>query len=185
MAVTLIASWGGTQDNCYITVDEADDYIGNSVSPGHKVDPSAWENANEVQRASAILAATRDIDGHVFAGQRQFHDQTLEFPRLPSGEDYWPWVNRSLTEANTFNIYLTEQKRRVKAACAEQAFTYIREGERNEHLERQIAGIRSFSETVGPISESYSYGGTSLSLTPEAMRLLMPYRTSGMPLYRA
>jgi len=185
MALTLISSWGGSQDNCYATLDEADEYIGNSTVIGHKLDPTPWTSATSVQKGTCLLAATRDVDGHNFTGTRQFHDQTLEFPRIPDGEDSWPWVNRALTDANTYNIYLTEQKRRVKAAVIEQAFSYMRDGERNEHIERQLWGIRSFSEGIGPISESASYGGITMTLVPEAMRLLMPYRGGGPTLVRS
>jgi len=173
---TIIVSWGGLSDTCYVTLDEADDYIGSSTIMGYKADPTIWTALSSVQKGRALLAATRDLDGASnYVGERQFYDQTLEFPRVPAGESRWPWVNRALTSANTYTIYLTEQKRRVKQAVIEQAYSLVRDGERDEHIERQLKGISSFSESIGPISESASYGRTILSLCPEAVEQLMPY----------
>jgi hypothetical protein len=182
---TLIVSWGGNTDTGYATLAEADDYIGSATTPGYKADTTVWSNLLPNQRTSLLLGATRDIDNaDTYIGQRQFVDQTLEFPRVPSGEAYWPWVQSSLTSANTFNIYLAEQKRRVKQATIEHAFSLARDGERDEHIERQLKGIRSFSESVGPLSESASYGGAVMPLAPEAMELLAPYRSGSVELVR-
>jgi len=176
MALSLINSWGGTNDNIYASVADADEYIGSDTVVGYKQSPAIWTVLNSIQKGRALLAATRDIDGASnYIGAREFVDQSLEFPRLPSGSDQWPWTNRALTTVNTFNIYLTEQKRRVKAACVEQAYALVRDSERDTHLERQLRGIRSYSESTGPVSESATYGGTILSLVPESMELLMPY----------
>lgn len=182
---TLITSWGGTEDTTYATIAEANDYIGSASTPGYKADPTVWSNMLTAQRGSLLLAATRDVDNaSEYIGERQFVDQTLNFPRVPSGESRWPWVQRSLTSANTFNIYLAEQKRRVKHATIEQAFSLARDGERDEHIERQLRGIRSYSESIGPLSESASYGGSVMPLCPEAMELLSPYRSGSVELVR-
>ncbi len=182
---TLIASWGGNQDTVYVLRAEADDYVGSATTPGYKIDPTVWSNLMAAQRESLLLAATRDVDNaDEYLGERQFVDQTLNFPRVPSGESRWPWVQRSLTSANTFNIYLSEQKRRVKAAVIEQAFSLARDGDRDEHIERQLKGIRSYSESIGPLSESASYGGSVMPLCPEAMELLSPYRSGSVELVR-
>lgn len=182
---TLITSWGGLSDTTYVEVTEADDYIGSTTTPGYKADPTVWSDKTASQRGSLLLAATRDVDNaDEYVGERQFVDQTLQFPRVPSGEQRWPWVQRSLTSANTFNIYLAEQKRRVKQATIEQAFSLARDGERDEHIERQLRGIRSYSESIGPLSESASYGGPVMPLCPEAMELLSPYRSGSVELVR-
>ncbi len=182
---TLIVSWGGNFDTSYVTLDEATDYVGSNTIVGVKMNPEVWTNVSSVMQARALLAATRDIDNAAnYVGEREFYDQTLEFPRIPSGEERWPWVQRTLTDINTWNIYLREQSRRVKAATIEQAFAKVRDGERDIHVERQLKGIRSFSESYPGLSESYSYGGTVLQLCPEAMELLRPYREAGMRLVR-
>jgi len=173
---SLISSWGGSTDTVYATVDEADAYIGSSTIVGYKSDPTIWTILSTVAKGRALLAATRDIDGAaLYVGERQFFNQTLEFPRLAPSISRWPWGTSVYTDVNTYNIYLSEQQRRVKSATIEQAYALVRDGERNEHIERQLFGIRSFSETIGPISESASYGGTILSLIPESMELLLPY----------
>ena len=185
MALSLISSWGGTSDTVYALLDEADEYIGSNTLVGYKVDITPWTNIGSVQKARLLLAATRLIDNASnYVGDRQFFNQTLEFPRVPAGDDIWPWVNRTLTAANTYNIYLTEQKRRVKQATIEQAYALARDGDRDEHTKRQIQGIRSYSESTGPVSESYAYGGVVLPLCPEAMELLRPYKDPGIRLLR-
>lgn len=182
---TIVTSWGGLADTSYVTLDEANDYIGSNTIVGYRIDTAIWTNASTLVKSRAILAATRDVDNAAnYIGERQFYDQTLEFPRVPAGETQWPWINRALTSANTYNIYLTEQKRRVKQACVEQAYALIRDGDVDEHVTRQLRGISSYSESTGPVSESYSYGKTVLSLCPEAMKLIKPYREAGMRLER-
>lgn len=185
MALTLISTWGGTGDTTYVLLDEADEYIGSNTLVGFKIDPTIWTELNSIQKARYLFAASRLVDNaENYLGERQFKDQTLEFPRIPSGDNNWPWVGRALTEVNTYNAYLTEQKRRVKNATIEQAYAFVRDGDRNEHIERRLSGIRGFSESVGPISESASYGGKVLPLCPEAMELLAPYINGSMELVR-
>jgi len=187
MALSLISSWGGNLDTIYALIEEADDYIGSDVAFGYKADPTIWTALNSIQKGRYLLAATRAVDNsQSYVGTRQREDQTLEFPRVPEGAgmNVWPWVNTALTEANTYNAYLTEQKRRVKQATIEQAYSIVRDGDRDEHRERQIKGIKSFSESIGPISESASYGGHVLPLCPEAMELLSPYTGGGIELVR-
>lgn len=185
MAISIISSWGGMLDTVYALVDDAEEYLGSSTIIGYKVDPSPWTLLSSIQKCRYLLAATRDVDNAAhYVGERQFIDQTLEFPRVPAGESRWPWVNRALTEANTYNIYLTEQKRRVKQATIEQAYSLIVQGERNEHIERRLSGITSYSESIGPLSESASYGGSVMPLCPEAMELLNPYLGGGLELIR-
>lgn len=184
-APTLVSSWGGTEDTVYALLAEANDYIGSDDNLGFKADPSPWIDLTTIQRGRFLLAATRDVDNAAnYIGERQFEDQRLQFPRIPAGETEWPWVGRALTEANTYNFYLTEQKRRVKEATIEQAFFLANEGDKDEHTQRRLKGIRSFSESVGPISESASYGGNVSPLCPEAMRLLGPYMGGGIELVR-
>lgn len=173
---TLTTEWGGKDSNSFVAYTEADSYLGSM-----KLDLTYWTSATTVQRETALLIASRQVDDAChWSGERVYVDQALNFPRVPSGDERWPWVQRTLgggvTSVNTWDIYLTEQRRRVKQAVCEQAFSLLRDGERNEHLERQAVGIRGFSEGIGPLSESASYGGTSLSLVPEALKLLMPYR---------
>lgn len=185
MALSLISSWGGLGDTVYVTLDEANEYIGSSTLIGYKIDSLPWTALTTIQQAKYLFAATRDVDNAAhYVGERQFSDQTLEFPRVPAGEDRWPWISRSLTAINTFNIYLTEQKRRVKQATIEQAYSLIVQGERNEHIERRLSGITSYSESIGPLSESASYGGSVMPLCPEAMELLNPYLGGGLELIR-
>lgn len=183
---SLICSWGGNADTTYATITEADDYIGSASTPGYKFNPTPWTNLSTVQKTSLLLAATRSIDNASnYVGERQFIDQTLEFPRVPAGEDRWPWVQRSYTASNTFNIYLTEQKRRVKNAVAEQAYTLAREGsDIDSHTARRMRGITSYSESVPGLSESFSYGGAVLPLCPEAVQFLKPYYGYGVELVR-
>jgi hypothetical protein len=188
--IVLDTTWGGVTANCYVTLAEASLYIGDATNPGYKVDPLTWSSATDARKTASLLAATRDIDSQQWIGDRYSITQALEFPRMVGGsDDRWPWNQIEndqglIMPPNQSTQYLFEQLRRVKAACCEQAFGLIRDGERNEHIERRLMGITSFSESIGPISESASYGGMVMRLLPEAMSHLFRYRIKSIPVVR-
>jgi len=175
MPTLIYSPWGGKDNNCYVGLTEADSYL-NSL----KLDLTPWSSAATAQREKALLIATQRIDNAFpWIGDRVYFDQALNFPRVPSGDERWPWTQMAFTAVSTWTIYLNEQKRRVEQATCEEAFAILRDGERNEHLERRLAGLVSYSESYGPISEGGAYGNTQLGLTPEALKLLLPYK--GVP----
>lgn len=174
LALTLVASWGGAQDNAYLGTSEA-----NSLIALYYVDPSAWEVLSNDKKAALLVQATLAIDrAGAYVGDRLYWHQRLEFPRTDASGQRFPWASSS-TVVTTFNIYQTQMREAVELATIHQAMHLARlPGGRDLHAERQAVGIRSYSEGTRQLSESYAYEGgrTALGLGLESQRLLAPYR---------
>lgn len=188
----LDSSYGSPTANCYVSFTDA-----MSIALSSVVDYDAWTGATTLALEIAIVRGARDIDSIRWAGSRYFYNQALQFPRAPQGLGYWdryaygmesygwnygdfPWqyygANLAATTINTFNVEFTRQKEAVARANVYQALNRLRSKKgRNRHRERQAAGIVSYSESIGKLSESYSYGQTSLSLAFEAYDELREY----------
>lgn len=188
---TIDSSYGSPTANAYASWTEIDSIVLSSV-----MDYATWTDAATTLREIAIIRSTRDIDGFRWGGTRYFTNQTLQFPRAVVGHGYgdqlvgeeqygwnsagFPWeyygANLAATTANTLNVEYTRQQQAVKRACAYQVMHRLRmKSGRNRHRERQNLGIMGYSEGIGKLSESYSYGQTSLSLAPEAYDELRDY----------
>jgi len=171
---TLIPSYGGPDSNAYISITDADSFIESSI-----FDPTIWTNLNTLQKCSAIIQASIDIDSRQYVGNRFFADQHLEFPReLRSA---FPW-NRTTIRTFTEDTIQKRMKRNVKEACAFQAFFIARYGGRSPHLENISQGIRGISESVGPIREFIQYGQRvnqqNAKFDATALSLLQPWMTT-------
>jgi hypothetical protein len=190
---TIVSSYGASDSNCYCTFVEA-----NSIIVSSSLDYQRWTDAATTTRQIALIRATREIDAGNWYGGKFFFNQSLSFPRATRGAGLWdqyaygeegygwnmgefPWqyygANLSQTTVNTFNVEYTLQQEAVKRACAYQAVNLLRlaSGGRNRHREKQAQGIVAYSEGIGKLSESFSYGQTSLSLAPEAFDELRKY----------
>lgn len=77
MALTLVATPGSPSANSYATVAEASAYFDGRLVT------AAWDDADDEQRAKALVSATRRIDREPFIADRSKHDQALEWPRWP------------------------------------------------------------------------------------------------------
>jgi len=171
MAITLVASWGGSGDNCYVSLTDATSFVSNTI-----IDDDAWTVATTDTRAKALILATYDINAYNYDGQRLYYDQILEFPRIPPGEEPFPW-GQVISATSTWNIYQAEMKRTVEQACCYQALFILKySGKRTIHQEFKSQGIYSVSKSAGGVSESYSYRDGINRLCPEASSLLAAYR---------
>lgn len=172
---TIVASWAGQFDNCYVTQDEADKYL---VTKDWW--SKLWSDATTLAKVACLIQATMDIDGvGRWFNEKFFVWQSLQFPRytnvngwLPSGlpdAAYYDYIQQDLDQL--------DMSRRVKKATCEQAFWIMRQGGVNDDLERQQAGISHFAETIGPIHESVSYvrGAAGQNLCKEAIQYLKVY----------
>jgi len=180
------SDWGGQYADMYVSVTNATSLLSTTV-----IDYGAWTSSTTVTQAAALVQATRDIDALQYIGVRRYGGtQRLEFPRML--ESAFPW--NYTTNIGTV-IQDDEQVRmqyKVEQACAIQALKLLREGGRNVHQERQASGISNWSESLGPMYQSVTYGRGSPSskagsvgkLAPEALALLSDYRTSKR-IYRA
>lgn len=167
--MTLIATWGGSTANCYLDLTAANSFITTAV-----VDATAWTSATTVQQTAALLEATRDVDSKQYLGARYYSDQLLEFPRAFDGIG-WPY-SLSLGTADPISIEQQHSQIAVQRATCYQALWLLRNNGRNFHAERIASGIQQYSEAVGPISESATYGKGSISrLCPEAVASVAKY----------
>jgi hypothetical protein len=170
---TLVCSYGGKYDTAYITLEEA------QAIAGSKFDADTWTNLQEPQQIAAIISATRDIDNALsWVGWKYFYNQNLEFPRKTTEDLYAAEPDSTYYEQLTNSQDQLEMKKAVKLACFEQAFWIAKMSDDDVHSENQRRGISSYSESFGPISESYSYKeGTMMSrLCPTTLNLLRKYR---------
>jgi len=178
--MTLINSWGGLDSNSYIDVTEANSYIKSAT-----LNNDAWFDLSSAQRAAALMRATADIDAKNYVGHRYFFDQALQFPRqLRSAFPY----NFTTSETITQDVFQRNMQRDVQRACALQALKVARDGGQNNHLQNIANGIKSISESVGPIQETVQYGKavstSGARIDSDALALLQPWLV-GRRIYRA
>jgi hypothetical protein len=180
---TLIESWGGSNSNVYANLTEVHSYLTTAL-----FEYAAWTDAT-AQREAAILMATVQIDRMHYVGDKFYSTQKLKFPRALPGRSNG-WTNFIETEIGTpFSTLQSQMQDDVKRATAYQALHICRQGGRDLDAERIAAGIRSYSEQVGPVKEFAQYGGVTSGqvstqrLCPDAMDILGRWRTS-RPIYR-
>ena len=168
--MSLVETWGGSGSNVYVSYTNAASYITT------KYDYTAWTNATTVQREASLLQATDDIDYYNWIGERYYYYQSREWPRtLTVGQDDWPYRLATVVPLES-SLEQARAKERIQKATCEQALYILDETkDRDEHLMRQQQGIVSISETVGPISESYTYKTNKQLLCMEAMKLVKRY----------
>lgn len=173
----LIATYGGSGANSYVSLVDANSYIQAS-----KIYFDEWALAEDKQE-QACVQATRDIDSRNWIGYRWFYYQMLEFPRLPPDVIY-PYGSFSRADPDDSFVNLTESdefqrkmKIRVKQATCEQALWRLRSGGYLSHREAQFQGIRSQSRSLR-FSESFGYGDPDQVLCSEAWDLMRYYRGS-------
>jgi len=157
----IVAVWGGSSSNAYSTLEEVNEFINTRV-----FDHSEWEALSKIQKEAAILEATRDIDAGSYVGGLYSVDQALVFPRAFSGGRLQDSVAREGLLSGSH--MQSRMERDVKEALAYQANWIARSAGRNFHAENQAQGIKSYSESVGPIREQYTYGAAVRRLCPEA-----------------
>jgi hypothetical protein len=176
--MTLISSYGANNSNSYVDFTAANSFITTAI-----VDSSAWTSASTVVKEAALMEATRDVDSKQYRGERYFYEQKLEFPRQFITD--WPW-NRTLANEPSSDIEQVRMLDAVQRATCYQALSILRNAGRNYHAERIASGVKAFSESVGPISESATYasGGGLERLYPDALATLQEY-IEGKKVYRA
>jgi hypothetical protein len=79
--------------NCYVTVAEADSYFEN------RIDVAAWTSASNVQKSQALITATSLLDELKWVGYASVDGQPLAFPRF--GSYYDPKTGKDVTLGNT------------------------------------------------------------------------------------
>mgnify|MGYP001438351769 CR=1 FL=1 len=166
--VTLIASWGGSLDNCYTTLTLANSFITASV-----VDYSKWAAASTEQKIASLLTATQDLDTRQYVGVPYFTDQSLLFPRC---------LNVGLYQGSTWISSLSDelqvkQRSDVEKATALQGLYLLDSTSRKKWLEARNMGVKNIFERTGPLADSVEFfsGRAGISIGPEAMKLLQAW----------
>lgn len=171
---TIIASWGGATSNSYVDYTFANSYMST------KIDASAWTDASTPQREASLLEATRVLDARNWRGEKFYWDQRLEFPRTTyrerdlAGDQH---LSGSSLVGTPWDVEYVWMQERVQQATCEQALWMLEQSE-SETFRLQQRGITSFSESIGKISESYSFGGPQSRFphfSPSTKRLLSWY----------
>jgi len=171
MSLVLDATWGGANSNTYTTDTEFASYVET------KVKRDQWDSASEATRKASLVEASRAIDSLCrWRGSKYFWNQRLEFPRTLATDS----ALGTVTEIGTLSLRVEYawMLQDVKNACAEQALFLLKQGGEDTLLELAQRGVRSYSESIGKISESYSFGGSASPVCPEAARFLARYRSS-------
>lgn len=183
--MTLINSWGGNGSNAYTTLTAANSIITTTIVG----DVSAWTSATTAQKEASCVQATRQIDGLQYIGSRYYWDQLLEFPRELTRRFPYNYTDTATLAGDREQI---RQQYHVEVACALQALFLLKNGGLPSNLENQAQGVQSFSEQLGPMSQSVNYGSGSAAaarapervLSREALSYLADYKTS-RKIYRA
>jgi hypothetical protein len=175
----IIASYGGAQDNSYLTVDRATDLITTNFLYW-----TDWEDADGDDRARALIMAANALEGITWVGERFFYNQALVFPRsLPGQEMPWGGFNPREEPTGDFYTYIQQAEdqqrmlRRVEIAVCAQALEILKHGGEDPHRDTVFAGIRSRGRG-SKFSDSASYAEAPWGLCPRAWDQVRHYKGS-------
>ena len=110
--------------NSYVEVAEADAYFQD------RLDVAAWVDADNTQKAQALVTATRILDDLSWNGTAISEDQSLAFPRVGSYFD--PRIGALITLSET------ESPVRLNVAVMELAYHLLN----NDGLQDDTGGVR-------------------------------------------
>jgi len=187
VAVVITASYGGTADNAYMTVERATEIIQTS---GQFLYFDDWIAATDDQKATSLVMASGLIDGLRWYGAKFFTEQTLQFPRIPPGVA-WPWGGYDPKAAPDENYYTyiendidqRHMKQRVEIATALTAMHVLELG--GEFAMRDIYYDGRTSYARGQrFSDSSSFRDVPSPIPPRAWDQLRYYRSHGPRLAR-
>ena len=155
--MAIDATVGGASSNSYVTLEEANTYL------GERLHADAWASASDSDKEKALLTACRYLEQlRYWDGNRPaFTDprQRLTFPRV--------------TDTDAAGAFVIPQP--VKDAQCEEALALLARGAEQERRRTlQASGVKSFA--VDGLSESYESGADrQVLLSAEARSLLAGY----------
>jgi hypothetical protein len=168
LAVSLVVG-----QNSYIDIEYATGYFSERLFS----DP--WDNANDDDKAKALIMATKKIDRQPLVGRKATAAQGLECPRsiYSYNKNFFGdccFVTQDggkyITNSQGW-IVENEVSENIKNAVCEEALALLDFGN-DKRLKLQKQGVKSFS--VSKMSETYS-GTTRKLLSEEAREFLKPY----------
>jgi hypothetical protein len=137
--ISITATVGSASANSFVTLAEADAYMDG------RLNGSAWESATEDNQNRALVEATRELSARTWKGRRVDDTQALAWPRQWAGDPDSPLQGY-------FDTDVVPQ--RVKDACCELAFQFIKAGTTDVAAQDSTIGVTR--EKVGEIETEYA-----------------------------
>lgn len=159
MAVTIVATAGGSASNSYITLAEAETYM------EARLNAATWDAATEDSKNRALVEATRELDVLEWLGWRTDDVQALSWPR--------DWVvDPDDPNGDYYSDAVVPQ--RVKDATAELAFQFIKSGTTDVAAMDDTQGIRRKKVDVLETEYDPAYRRTGMARYPRVLAYVRP-----------
>jgi hypothetical protein len=163
---------GGSTDNCYVTLDQADDHFANTLRE------DAWQAHAEAQRERALIQATAEIEA---LGGPKAHEDLASRP-LFTGTPYdadsqalhFP---RTVDTDSSGDAFITPA---IRGAVIEQAFWLLDQQVNPDILDRdelQAQGVTSIG--IAGHSESFTPTGRPQGICSKAWDAVRQYVMNG------
>lgn len=136
--------------NSYVTIAEADDYLGGEVG-GER-----WSKLEEAQKERFLITAARKIDALQLRGAKADSSQTMSFPRLP---DFGTDIVKQAQILEAFA--LTDSAALQRAALQEQGVSSVNVGNASESY-IECAQRKLLSVQANQLLRSYMTGSVRL-----------------------
>lgn len=163
MAITITATAGSASANSFVTEAEVIAYM------AARLNASTWDTVTGVDctetEKAALVEATRELSNRNWKGLRVDDTQALSFPR-----QYCPNPDSSIGDWYATTVI----PQRIKDACCELAFQFVKAGTTDVAAEDSKWGVSS--QTVDVIGTSYEAHMRSRGLAryPRIMALISP-----------
>lgn len=154
----------------YIDLEDAEAYIVDYHLSTDKL-VTAWHGIVDDDKEVLLRLAAKKIDCLALVGSKASTAQTMEFPRAVYTEYDFERIEVAYTYLDDSYYIQPAVPDNVKYAQVEIALQLAYGIP--ERVSMQMQGVKSFS--LGKLSESYSGGYNSLTISPEAADLLAPY----------
>ena len=180
MPITIVETVGSGSANSFVSVAEADAYL------GARLNSSAWTGTEP--KKIALIEATRELTRLVYQGYRTDDVQALAFPRTYCPNPDIPSIT-ALTD--TADVYFADDEipTRIKEAQIELALEFLKAGTTDlAALDGTIGIVR---EKVGPLETEFAQPyqrAQGLARFPRVLDLIAPLldstATSGLEVVR-
>jgi len=109
---TVIATVGASNANSFVTVAEGDTYC------DARLNASAWTDAEDDDKAKAVIEATRELSAKMWVGSKSTTAQALAWPRAYATDPDAAWAGWGYYDSNIV-------PQRVKDATCELALQFL------------------------------------------------------------
>src|SRR5678810_157099 len=109
---TVVATVGASNANSFVTVAEGDTYC------DARLNASAWTDAEDDDKAKAVIEATRELSAKMWVGSKSTTAQALAWPRAYATDPDAAWAGWGYYDSNIV-------PQRVKDATCELALQFL------------------------------------------------------------